>query len=145
MTRAQSIQAGDWLKEQRAERNITVSALNKYLNVSVSTLRKWENGEIPYNYICHGLQYFFDGWEKNPLRKCNLEEIPDHPTLSDGSWLSWWLETEGVRVTELADYLGMSTGGVYAWMKPDKKIPIIAEYAIRQAMSELTKRNYIRG
>ena len=78
------------------------------------------------------------------LRKYALDEIPDRPTLADGGWLSWWLNTEGVRVAELADFLGMTTSGVYAWMKPEKKLHIIAEYAIRQAMKTLTERNYIR-
>ena len=145
MTKEQSIQLGNWLKEQRAERNITVNALSKYVSVSAATIRKWENGGIPYNYIRHGLQYFFDGWKKNVLRKYSLDEIPDHPTLSDGNWLYWWLDTEGVRAAELADFLGVTRHCVYAWMKPDKKLPIIVEYAIRQAMGKLTERNYNQG
>ena len=72
MTREQSIQLGNWLKEQRAERDITVAALAKYVNLSRETIRKWEESGIPYNYIRHGLRYFFDGWEKNVLRQCHL-------------------------------------------------------------------------
>ena len=135
----QSKTRGSWLVEQRAERGISQKALCKYLNVSLTKLRTWENGVIPYAYIRHGLQYFFDGWEKNVLRKYSVDDIPDNPTLAGGNWLSWWLSTEGVRVAELADFLGVSDSCVYAWMKPDKKIPIIVEYAIRQAMKTLAK------
>ena len=70
MTREQSIQLGNWLKEQRAERDITVAALAKYVNLSRETIRKWEESGIPYNYIRHGLRYFFDGWEKNGRTPC---------------------------------------------------------------------------
>ena len=139
MNREQMTLSGNWLKEQRAERNITLTALGKYVNVAPTTLSRWEKSGFPFSYIRHGLQYFFEGWEKNDLRKCPLHEIPDNPQLATGRWLSWWLSTEGVRVAELADFLGVTTKCVYDWMKPDKQIPIITEYAIRRAMKELGK------
>lgn len=139
MTKEQTTRFVNWLKENRAERGITQQFMAKCLNASQSMVSKWENGERKPGYIPHALRYFFDTWEKNPLRKCNLDEIPSKPTLATGKWLTWWMDTEGVTVAELADFLGVTSSTVRNWKKPETKISIVVEYAIRQAMKTLAK------
>lgn len=139
MTHEQTIYAVNWLKGERAKRGITQEALAKYVNVSAMTVRRWENDGFSKDYIPVGLRYFFETWERNSLRHDSLDEIPDHPTLSTGTWLTWWMDTVEVSVAELADKLGVTKTTVYNWKKPETKIPIIAEYAIRQAMKDLGK------
>lgn len=139
MTHEQIERFKNWLKANRAERDISLEALAKYLNTSLAAVEKWESNGPRYHYIPYSLQYFFDTWENNLLRKCNLDEIPVHPQLATGQWLTWWLDTEGVSVPALADYLGVTTACVYNWKKPETKISILAEYAIRQAMKTLAQ------
>lgn len=139
MTREQTKYAINCLKGERAKRGITQELLAKCINVSHMTVWRWENDGFSRDYIRLGLRYFFETWEKNPLRKCGLDEIPDHPTLATGKWLTWWMDTEGVSVAELADKLCVTGHTVRRWRKAETEIPIIAEYAIRQAMKDLGK------
>ena len=135
MTKEQAMELGKWLKEQRAERNLSQVTLSEFVNVSVTTVRNWESGHTKRDYIRHGLRYFFDEWDKSATH-----EIPvDAPALATGQWLRWRLNTDGIRVAELAECLGVTQKCVYAWMDSRKTIPLITEYAIRQALKDLGK------
>lgn len=131
-----SLRFGKWLKEERVKRGITQEALAKSVNSAQSSISRWEAEGIPYRYIYCGFQYYFEWRDK----RC-LDEIPDSgkPQLASGAWLSWWMDTVGVSVEELAGALGVSKTCAYKWRKPETKLPILTEYAIRQAMRDLGK------
>ena len=145
-THEKMAQFTNWFKEQRAKRGISLDDVGHCLNVTPSTVKQWENTGVAYPYVRVGLQYFFEQYDKCHLYNCAYDEIPDSgkPQLVTGAWLSWWMETEGVKPRELAKKLDVTDSCVYRWMKSDTKLSIIAEYAIRQAMKTLTERNYIR-
>lgn len=139
MTKEQTAHFTSWLKGKRAEHGIDQKRMAKCLNVPQASISRWENGKTNPGYIPHALRYFFNTWERNPLRKCSLDDIPAKPTLATGKWLTWWMDTEGVTVAELADFLGVHSTTVRNWKKPETKISIVVEYAIRQAMKTLAK------
>ena len=125
------------LREERAKRGLSQRALAKFLNIGQATVSKWENEGVPHRYVRMGIQYLFESGGK--WLQTDPETLPDKPTLATGQWLKWWLDTEGVRVVELAEALGVTAKCVYGWMKPERKLSIVTEYAIRQAMKGLGK------
>lgn len=135
MTKEQAMNLAKWLKEQRAKRNLSQVTLAEFINVGVTTVRNWEHGHASRNYTRHGLRYFFDEWDKSATHEIPVEA----PALATGEWLRWRLKTDGIRVAELAEYLGIRQSCVYNWMNSCKTIPLIAEYAIRQAIKDLGK------
>lgn len=133
---------GEWLKEERKKRGITQKALAKFLNVTAHTVCRWETGATAPNYICASAEYVFDNW--SVLGRFNPDALNDNPILLDGSWLSEWLSKENVKGSELARALGVSQCTVSNWKKPETRLPIVTEYAIRQAMKGLTERRKSR-
>ena len=129
---------GEWLKEERKKRGITQKNLAKFLNVKSVTVCRWETGATAPNYIRASAEYVFDNW--SVLGRFNPDALNDNPILLDGSWLSEWLSKENVKGSELARALGVSQCTVSNWKKPETKLPIVTEYAIRQAMKALTER-----
>lgn len=105
------------LIEKRLEKNLTQTDIAEYLNLSTQSISKWETGEaIPSIEYILKLSKLFN-CSADDLFLCRKPQNKNLQLSAFGDNLRDLIDNSDYEVSDLAEFLGISTQAIYKWEK----------------------------